>query len=337
MPLRTNVTKLPLLLRMHSAFRTYLLQLTLAIHIEEVELLQTLWSGYGSILRYRLAGARFSTVVVKHIDLNGSIAHPHGWNTSRSHARKEQSYQIEKHWYATYSRHCGDACRVPRYLGHFSKDNQQWIILEDLDLNYPQREDHLGFSEALPCIQWLAAFHARFLHHEVSGLWEVGSYWHLTTRPDELERMNYSLLKAKAQVIDHALNNAKFKTIIHGDAKLANFCFSAEGNKVAALDFQYVGGGVGVKDLACFLGSCFNSVECERLEEATLKAYFDALNAELDVLASEVNRKALEQEWRMLYPFAIADFTRFLMGWMPEHHKVNAYNLQTTKKLLSRL
>lgn len=35
--------------------------------------------------------------------------------------------------------------------------------------------------------------------------------------------------------------------------------------------------------------------------------------------------------------FAIADFTRFLLGWMPEHHKVNDYHLNITASVLKEL
>jgi Ser/Thr protein kinase RdoA (MazF antagonist) len=64
----------------------------------------------------------------------------------------------------------------------------------------------------------------------------------------------------KAAVIDQVLNNCSYQTIVHGDAKLANFCFSKEG-AVSAVDFQYVGGGCGMKDVAYFLGSCLTGKE----------------------------------------------------------------------------
>ena len=64
--------------------------------------------------------------------------------------------------------------------------------------------------------------------------------------------------------------NCKFKTIVHGDAKLANFCFSHDLSNVAAVDFQYVGGGCGMKDVAYFLGSCLNDQELRTTENELL-------------------------------------------------------------------
>ena len=101
-------------------------------------------------------------------------------------------------------------------------------------------------------------------------LWQKGSYWHLSTRPDELKAMQHSKLKDAAKSIDEQLNNCKYKTLIHGDAKVANFCFADDMSSVAAVDFQYVGGGCGMKDVAYFLGSCLSSSECENYEKELL-------------------------------------------------------------------
>jgi len=140
-----------------------------------------------------------------------------------------------------------------------------------------------------------------------------------------------SPLKHAAQPIDDTLNNADYQTIIHGDAKLANFCFgqsTTNGEKlkrVAAVDFQYVGRGVGVKDLAYFLGSCLNDSDLTQLHDELLDHYFAALMLACNHYHQNIDTTALEHEWRLLYAFANADFLRFLQGWSPEHHKINKY------------
>lgn len=314
-----------------------LLALTQAQDGQPLAVIQSLWSGYGSIERYGLMGGDRPTVVVKHINLEVATDHPRGWNTTTSHLRKERSYQVEAHWYRTWSGRCTEGCRVPEYLGGHKEGQQQWIVLEDLDLLYPGRRAEVTVLEMRACLRWLAHFHATFLEAEPTGLWPIGSYWHLATRPDELARMEYPTLRAKAHRIDQALNEAHYQTIIHGDAKLANFCFSADGHQVAAVDFQYVGGGVGIKDVAYFLGSCFSSDELFSNEEEALNFYFKALRSALEKQQHQLDFATLEQEWRGLYPFAIADFTRFLLGWMPEHHKVNAYHLRITEDVLEKV
>ena len=73
------------------------------------------------------------------------------------------------------------------------------------------------------------------------------------------------------------LKSSTFKTLVHGDAKLANFCFGSEESGVAAVDFQYVGGGCGMKDLAYFVGSCFRDHEAEEREEEIRSLYWKGL------------------------------------------------------------
>lgn len=188
--------------------------------------------------------------------------------------------------------------------------------------------------EVRACLGWLAHFHALFLGVEPEGLWPVGTYWHLETRPDELEAMDDAELKAAAADIDRRLSGCLFKTIVHGDAKVENFCFSRRGHDVAAVDFQYVGGGCGMKDVVYLLGSCMDERECERRVPALLEHYFTELKL---FLKTDVDVDALEKEWRDMFAFAWTDFHRFLLGWMPGHRKINRYSKQLTKEVLLKL
>lgn len=188
--------------------------------------------------------------------------------------------------------------------------------------------------EIKACLSWLAHFHSLFLGVAPEGLWPVGTYWHLETRPDELEAMDDAKLKAAAGDIDRILNECRFKTVVHGDAKLANFCFSQSGQDVAAVDFQYVGGGCGMKDVVYFLGSCMEERECEKRVPGLLDFYFTELKRSVK---KDVDFVALEEEWREMFAFAWTDFHRFLLGWMPGHWKINHYSKQLTKEVLNKL
>ena len=322
---------------MNPDFKDYFLKMTNSSECEEIEIIQSLWSGYGKIARYQLSNASLNTVVVKYIALNHSNEHPRGWNTTYAHNRKVKSYEVETYWYENWSQLCNNNCRVPKLFGTYSEGKDQWIILEDLNVDFPLRKDQVDFSEVKVCLQWLAHFHANFLFHKPIGLWEVGTYWHLETRPDEFEKIEYQVLKSKAHLIDDVLSQCQYQTIVHGDAKLANFCFAENGKDVAAVDFQYVGGGCGMKDVAYFLGSCLSSNECELHENELLDFYFSALKESLESSTIDIDFKALEQEWRRLYPIACTDFIRFLLGWMPSHQKINNYSLNLLHSVLSRL
>ena len=322
---------------MNPDFKKYLLKTTNASACKEIEIIQTLWSGYGKISRYQLVDSSLETVVVKCIALSQSSAHPRGWNTSNSHNRKVKSYQVETHWYEKWNQRCTAHSRVPKFMGSFSEGEDQWIILEDLNPEFPLRKYQLELSEIKTCLKWLANFHATFLGETPTGLWQVGTYWHLETRPDEFEKIEHQALKSKAHLIDKVLNQCTYQTIVHGDAKLANFCFSENGEQIAAVDFQYVGGGCGMKDVAYFLGSCLSSTECKNYENELLDFYFLELKKAFEAATCNLDFVALEAEWRKMYPIACTDFTRFLLGWMPSHQKINTYNLNKAKAVLLRL
>jgi len=321
---------------MNASFEKYLLRVTQAIACHEKEIIQSLWSGYGKISRYELAGSEMATVVVKNINLTDIGGHPRGWNTDTSHRRKVKSYAVETKWYERWSEHCHAQCRVPKFIGSYAEGENQWIILEDLETDFPEVGGYIEMTQIKVCLSWLANFHAQFLGKEPNDLWEIGTYWHLATRPDEFKKIVNQDLKAKAHLIDERLNACHFKTLVHGDAKLANFCFSKDRNSVAAVDFQYVGGGCGMKDVAYFLGSCLSSEDCEANEVELLNFYFKKFRAAAGNM-KEGDAVALEIEWRQMYPIACADFTRFLMGWMPSHHKVHGYNMSRLNQVLAAL
>lgn len=279
------------------------------------EKIQSLWSGYGSIERWK--NSKGESIVIKHIQLPDDKNHPRGWNSNLGHLRKVKSYEVEKTWYEDFAHK--SLARVPRKLIHDKIGDSQVIVLEDLNASgFPVRAECINEKQFKACISWLAQFHAGFMNNAGNGLWETGTYWHLNTRPEEFDVMKSGPLKKYASEIDRILSSCKYKTLVHGDSKLANFCFSKEG-KVAAVDFQYVGMGCGMKDLIYFISSV-EDFENEDREKEVLDFYFD----ELARFLGERNEE-LEREWRSLYKFAWADFNRFLQGWSPGHWKLNDY------------
>lgn len=299
---------------------------------------QTLWSGYGSIERIGLRGTEVASVIVKHVKPGGG-GHPRGWNSDLSHQRKLNSYRVETHWYGRQKERAHPClARIPACLGTKTEGDEVLLVLEDLDgVGFAGRRSSVNQIEWQACVRWLAAFHVEHLSAQSEGLWENGTYWHLETRPDELEELDDLPLKNAAPAIDAKLKASAFRTLVHGDAKLANFCFSADGAEVAAVDFQYVGGGCGMKDLAYFVGSCFRDEEAERREEEVLNFYFEKLREFLQKMENEVCANELESDWRPLYRVAWADFHRFMKGWSPGHWKLSDYSERVTREVIDSL
>ncbi len=206
--------------------------------------------------------------------------------------------------------------------------------MEDLDASgFPVRKQFTNWNDIEICINWLAHFHAQFIDKKPNGLWKNGTYWHLDTRPDELTALKSTPLKKAAHKIDTILKQCQFKTILHGDAKLENFCFSNNSTAVAAVDFQYTGGGCGMKDLVYFAGSCLSEEECEAMEEDILNTYFKSLFTALSACGSTIAFNRIEEEWRKMYPYAWTDFYRFLSGWNPAYCR----NCWYSEKLLDQV
>jgi len=283
---------------MDSYLQNTILTATSAQDLYPIGTIQSLWSGYGSIDRYGLVDSDFGSVIVKHVRLPDKTQHPRGWNTDNSHQRKLRSYQVETAWYRDWAARCDKDCRVPQSLALKQREGEFLMVMEDLDSSgYPAREDRANQNQMIVCLKWLANFHTTFMQEKPQGLWKTGTYWHLKTRPDELKAMGETELKQAASAIDETLSQAPFQSIVHGDAKLANFCFSANGAQVAAVDFQYVGGGCGMKDVAYFFGSCLDEHDCERLETKLLDAYFAELQKALANHQPTIDAVAVEAVW----------------------------------------
>lgn len=306
--------------------------------LRDVHIVQTLWGGYGRILRCHLGGVEREQVIVKWVRWPATPRHPRGWATDLGHVRKVRSYQVESQWYNHFGTRVGMDVRVPAGIQVGEVEGGVFLVLEDLHVSgFTGRADSLARPQVQACLSWLARFHAACLGMAPKGLWPVGTYWHLATRPDELEVMPDGPLKDAASVIDHRLSAATYQTIVHGDAKDANFCFHASRDEVAAVDFQYVGGGCGMKDVAYFFSSCLDETELARDADDYLTFYFSVLRASLESLHPALPFAALEAEWRALYPIAWADFARFLLGWSPGHRKLHGYTARMTESALRAL
>ena len=309
-----------------------------ARQVASTEVVQSLWSGYGQIVRCHLEGGQAPSVIVKHVRWPNQRSHPRGWASDHSHERKVESYRVETTWYERYASECTDGCRVPHSLSLSTREDEVMMVLEDLDASgFDSRRQHVDDAELDACLDWLASFHATFMNEIPDGLWTTGTYWHLATRPEELDALDHGPLKEAAVAIDSQLTNSSFQTFVHGDAKLANFCFSADRSQVAAVDFQYVGGGCGMKDVAYFISSCLDENESERLAPALLDRYFELLRLALQNTGKELDFSALEDEWRALYPVAWTDFYRFLQGWSPGHWKIHDYSERLAREVLEAL
>lgn len=117
---------------MKQEYQDLILQACGASSLQVGAKIQTLWSGYGEIVRLHLKGCDRPSVVVKHVKFPKETKHPCDWNSDRSHMRKVRSYQVETYWYQNY--HTNPKCRTPACLAALSQGDEMLIVLEDLDV-----------------------------------------------------------------------------------------------------------------------------------------------------------------------------------------------------------
>lgn len=292
----------------------------------EVGLVQVLWGGCGELLRLSWGGQH---------QILKCIRPPRQASQSVSDRRKKRSYEIEQAWYRSLSR-ADSLPRVANCLAVGEVDGLRLILLEDLADSGFSPTRSLQSAHLASALEWLAQFHASQLGQSREDLWEQGSYWHLETRPEEWQRMPAGSLKSQAGALDRCLRRARYQTVIHGDAKPANFLWDAPARSAAAVDFQYVGRGCGIRDVAYFLDGCLGDEGCQQQAQGWLDHYFARLGEWLRRLGHGQVAEAVEQEWRALFPVAWADFTRFWIGWAG-HQGLEAYTRDQVERAFSVL
>jgi len=292
------------------------------------EILQTLWGGYGRLLRVR---GPDGTEIVK------DIRWPNG-RQDVSHKRKLRSYQVEAQWYERWAAKVPAACRIPSCLRIESRSDGMVLELEDLDAaGFARRSSRLNRQDLSAAIGWLARFHATFLGCAPSGLWKEGSYWHLATRAEEFDAMPRGPLRDAAKELDARLSRARFRTLVHGDAKPDNFCLGRPG-EIAMVDFQYVGGGCGMRDLAYLLDCVHDAAISDASIASALDEYFAVFRRAMVANSGYENMcEKIEEEWRALFPVAWLDFQRFLQGWSPAYARPSAALASRIRRELERL
>ncbi|GAC96006.1 hypothetical protein PHSY_003585 [Pseudozyma hubeiensis SY62] len=259
------------------------------------------------------------------------------------------SYRVEGNFYRHFAHTVAtEGLSVPALFASADDAGEEGelLILEDISIRFPvltERRGTLDSAQIRKSLEWLANFHARSwnitrrpdLHSFCpepalaadwlgSGLWKQGGYHYLSTRREELASISRTSrwgslgLHADSDLptaVDWCLNNPPTPSslsLIHGDVKSANMAFNPTSTCMAMYDFQYVGMGLGVQDLAKFLTTSIppHHLTSRDGEESLLKTYHNFLSQNLPH-GAEYSFDQLKQDWEL----ALVSWTRFLAGW----------------------
>lgn len=167
---------------------------------------------------------------------------------------------------------------------------------------------------------------------EYANLCEEGSEWtEVLCQPVKGHDFNKSLAELVAQALapraessgdhDAGEGTARYETLIHGDVKSENLFTDQIGGKVAFFDFQYVGLGLGVCDLAklftCSVPRAMLGAKKQRgqrrqpmdqSEEKLLRFYLERLQ---QVSEKQYDWQVFVRHWET----ALVDWLRFQASW----------------------
>ena len=325
-----------------------------------VKTLCSLWSGMGHIYHIKIqhpgkAMKSYYDLVVKYVSPGRNRS---STNASFGDRRKAISYQVECNFYdkLAYPLKTLHGVELPtpyfveRGNGNDDDDDdsngQITIGMSLVNGNYC---DGSNLDHVHAVLSWLAKFHAAYwegsrtatiddesddctntsdvvdkeFFTDTIGVQEIGSYWHLLTRPEEHECMSKNgwegRLKLAAKSLDSCLKrDTIMQCLIHGDVKDANILIKNKGgdDSCTALlyDFQYCGRGTPTQDIAYFFCS---SVDLDTLNEDELLKYYHTTLVER--LKSKKDQKQIQiptlDHLRKSLDIAYCDYCRFMCGW----------------------
>ncbi|GAO51013.1 hypothetical protein SAICODRAFT_30146 [Saitoella complicata NRRL Y-17804] len=287
------------------------------------EQIATLWSGYGSITRLHLGAPHKRTAILKRI----TPPSPSRDDEEEGHRRKVISYEVERWFYTDLLPSLklqNKAAKIPTLLHAADLSLGCCLLLEDLSIEYPLDAWSCGLVQTKTVLRWLAGFHVQFWgwegpvrsppmkeRGEKVGVWEQGGYWYLDTRRSEFEDSPDSRVKAAAKWVDEKLKEERrYMTLLHGDLKAANIVFKKEFEECAMYDFQYVGRGLGMRDVVYFLATSVSSRLLTREGEAELlNFYYRELTKGLE--GEGYTREVMQEHFAL----CMVDWMRFMEGW----------------------
>ena len=215
------------------------------------------------------------------------------------------------------------------------------IYMSDMSLKYPLDNLHgLNKSQTVAAVRWLAKMHGLCWgksYEKEFSLAREGCYWYLETRLEEWSSMSHEwqALKKLAPALSERLRDDSGLgwTLIHGDFKSTNLMFTCalqgedfdpfHEEECIGIDFQYVGGGYGARDLAmlmvCAVDLKTDNLACGiDMETEVLQLYYDELLSvlrEVGAVVVETQATYTMSHLRGQYELALMDLVRFMAGW----------------------
>jgi hypothetical protein len=361
------------------------------LSLQSLEVLQSLWAGYGQICRVtatpnaapKSPGATpgtasattssASTPQGEHSYILKLITPPPAKANDEGHTRKILSYQVEQYFYTHLAPQLPPHIPVARHLASVHSPRPDGavsmaMLISDLAQTHPVAGENrtvLNAIQVTAALDWLSSFHAfwwpripsldraqlvRPPLQEVTtdgqdarhtSVWLNGGYTYLATRRAEYaalaashesewwsltdwEADEFSLAELVASVLAPKQDGwspiAEYTTLIHGDVKSENLFTSQSGEEAVFYDFQYVGLGLGVCDLAK-LFTC--SVPLDMLvDDRPVPRELAMAAGEKKMLERYLARLQRESgktyEWEIFvnhWEMALVDWLRFQASW----------------------